>query len=203
MFEQTRRFALPPISAAVTMFVAVMVGLHRGWVVTQLWLLALPVLVLVWVVVIVVFAVAIGRARRFPRRWPVVVTAVFAVIGTGGPALFVAEPEVGVFTRFWLERPAFAAVAATSVPARPDDYYGSPLPSHLCLVSANCRVAVIGTSGGHPVRFVPDHVGIPDGATGYAHFRGAPGPGPYDGFGDPICPKIELSGGWWWLGGCT
>lgn len=97
------------------------------------------------------------------------VTAVFAVIGTGGPALFVAEPEVGVFTRFWLERPAFAAVAATSVPARPDDYYGSPLPSHLCLVSANCRVAVIGTSG----------------------------------FGDPICPKIELSGGWWWLGGCT
>lgn len=202
MFKETCRFAVPPISAAVAMVVAVVVALHRGWVVTQLWLLALPVLALVWVVAIVVFAVAIWRAGRYAPRWPVVITAVFAAIGTGGPVLFVAEPEVGVFTRFWLERPAFAAVAAAAVPDGADDYYGSPLPSHLCFVSANCKVAVIGTSGGHPVRFVPDHVGIPDGATGYAHFRGSPGPGPYDGFGDPICPTAELSAGWWWLGGC-
>ncbi|WP_040841560.1 hypothetical protein [Nocardia brevicatena] len=104
---------------------------------------------------------------------------------------------------FWLERPAFAAVAGMEVPQhRQGNYYGAPLPSHLCFVSANCKVAVIGTSNGYPVRFVPDYIGIPDGAAGYGHFTGKPDPGPYDGFGDDICPTLELDGGWWWLGPC-
>lgn len=62
-------------------------------------------------------------------------------------------------------------------------------------VSANRKVVVIGTSDGHQVRFVPDFVGIPDGAAGYGHFIGPPDPGPYDRFGDSICPTMELAGG--------
>ncbi|MGW6620736.1 hypothetical protein ACWF99_05845 [Nocardia sp. NPDC055002] len=168
---------------------------------TELWLLALPVLGMAWLTVIALFAVAMARAREQTQRWPLAITAAMAVVGIGAPVLFVACPEVGARTRFWLERPAFTAVAALETP---DDggYYGSPLPGHLCFVSANCKVATITTVGGPPVRFVPDYLGIPDGAVGYAHFTESPGPEPYDGFGDPICPTMELGGGWWWLGGC-
>ncbi|MGW6421110.1 hypothetical protein ACWF82_00390 [Nocardia sp. NPDC055053] len=173
------------------------VGLHHGRILTHLWLLALPVLALAWLMIFAVFAFALWRAARYAPGWPVVVTAAMAVIGM----LFIADREAGAWARFWIERPAFAAVAAMDPPDR-DTYYGTQLPDHLCSVSVNCKVATIGISGGHPVRFVPDYAGIPDGATGYGHFIGRPDPGPYDGFGDAICPTMELAGGWWWLSGC-
>ncbi|MEU1432435.1 hypothetical protein ABZ412_35750 [Nocardia sp. NPDC005746] len=106
--------------------------------------------------------------------------------------LFV-DSNANAWTRFWVERPAFAAIAAMELPDGKIDYYGAELPPHLCLVSANCRVAVIGTSGGQPVLFVPDYIGIPDDALGYGHFVGTPEPGPYDGFGEPVCPTMELA----------
>ncbi|MFI6572403.1 hypothetical protein [Nocardia fluminea] len=192
---------IAPTCAALLMVTAIVVSLHRGWVMTELWLLALPVLGVGWLTVIALFAIAIARVRKPAQRWPLVSTAAMAVVGIGAPALFVVCPEVGAWTRFWLERPAFSAVAALDIPDD-EDYYGNPLPRHLCFVSANCKVVTINTVGGPPARFVPDYLGIPDGAVGYAHFTEAPGPEPYNGFGDPICPTMELGGGWWWLGGC-
>ncbi|WP_446221435.1 hypothetical protein ACTWPB_15840 [Nocardia sp. IBHARD005] len=183
------------------MITAVGVCLQLGRILTDLWVLALPVLALVGLMVIVVFALALWRAAQYATKWPVAVTAAMAVVGIGTPVLFMANPEAGPWTRFWLDRPAFSAVAAMELPDR-DGYYGTQLPGHLCFVSVTCKVATIGTSDGHPVRFLPDYTGIPDGATGYAHFAGRPGAGPYDGFGDPICPRTELAGGWWWLGPC-
>ncbi|MEV6061059.1 hypothetical protein AB0L62_13755 [Nocardia asteroides] len=197
----TRRSAIPPLVAAAVMVSSVVIALHRGVIVTYLWLLALPLLALVFAAVIAGFGLAVWRASRHPSRWPLVTTAALAVIGIGAPVLFVVRPEVGVWLRFQLERPAFAAVAAMDAPDADDGYYGKSLPRHLCWVSANCKVADLG-SPEQPVPFVPDYVGIPDGATGYAHFTEPPGDGPYEGFGDPICPRVELSGGWWWLGAC-
>ncbi|WP_157128904.1 hypothetical protein [Nocardia amamiensis] len=42
----------------------------------------------------------------------------------------------------------------------------------------------------------------PDDALGYGYFVGTREPGPYDGFGEPVCPTMELAGGWWWLDYC-
>ncbi|MFI5536406.1 hypothetical protein ACIA5H_08450 [Nocardia sp. NPDC051900] len=203
MFVKTLRSATPPLAAALLTVVTLGYTLHRGWILTQLWLLALPLSALAFLISIALFTLALWRARRDARRWPLAVTAVLAVIGLCGPVFLILEPEAAAWTRFQLERPAFAAAATVEVPEPgAGDYYGVALPRHLCFVSANCKVAVIGTSGGQPVRFVPDYVGIPDGAVGYGHFTGTPGAGPYDGFGDPICPTTELAGGWWWLTPC-
>ncbi|MFF0547046.1 hypothetical protein ACFYTF_29830 [Nocardia thailandica] len=192
---------MPPVAAAGLMVLSVVLALHRGWVLTSLWLLALPVLAAAFVGLVVGFGIALWRAGGQRPRWPLATTIVLAAVGIGVPVLAVTSPEAGAWLRFHLERPAFAAVAAADPPPASDGLYGRPLPGHLCWVSANCRVADLG-SAARPVRFVPDFVGIPDGATGYGYFTGAPGPGPFDGFGDPICPRVELADGWWWLGGC-
>ncbi|MEV0297384.1 hypothetical protein [Nocardia sp. NPDC050710] len=203
MFAKTLRSAAPPLSAALLTLVALGVTLHRGWILTQLWLLALPVLALAFLILIALLALALWQASRDMHQWPVLATVMLALIGVSGPIFCVVNPKAAVWSRFWLERPAFAAVATVEVPERGrGDYYGVELPSHLCFVSANCKVAVIGINGGQPVRFVPDYLGIPDGAIGYGHFTGTPESGPYDGFGDPICPTMELAGGWWWLERC-
>ncbi len=183
--------------------IALGVTLHSGWVFTEFWIFALPLLLAVFVIVLACFALALFLASRDTRRWPLVATAVLTAVGVGGSVLLTLNPKASAWTRFWVERPAFAAVAAMELPElRAIDYYGVELPRHLCFVSANCKVAVIGTSGGQPVRFVPDYIGIPDDALGYGHFVGTPEPGPYDGWGARICPTMELAGGWWWLGYC-
>ncbi|MFB7718816.1 hypothetical protein [Nocardia sp. NPDC056100] len=163
----------------------------------------MPLLAMVFLVILALFVIALYLASCDARRWPLVATAVLALIGLGGSVFLFFNMKATAWTRFWLERPAFSAIAAMELPTDRDiEYYGVELPDHLCFVSANCKVAVIGTSGGHPVRFVPDSIGIPDDAYGYGHFVGTPEPGPYDGFGEPICPTMELAGGWWWLGSC-
>ncbi|GAD85993.1 hypothetical protein NCAST_32_04800 [Nocardia asteroides NBRC 15531] len=196
-----RRSAIPPLVAATVMVLSVVIALHRGVILTYLWLLALPLLALAFAAVIAGSGLAVWQASPHASRGPLVATAGLALIAIGAPVLFVVRPELGVWLRFQLARPGFAAVAAMDAPSADDGYYGKSLPGHLCWVSANCKVADIGTPE-QPVPFVPDYVGIPDGATGYGYFTDAPSAGPYDGFGDPICPRIELPGGWWWLGGC-
>ncbi|WP_067714099.1 hypothetical protein [Nocardia yamanashiensis] len=192
-----------PASALLLALIAYGVVLHRGWIVTKLWLLALPLLLAIALVLITLFVVAVWRAGRHPSPWPLAITSMLTVLGIAGPAFLATHLEASAWTRFWLERPAFAAIAHMEVPPYGQgDYYGTDLPAQLCFVSAMCKVAVIGTSAGHPVRFVPDYVGIPDDAFGYGHFIGKPDPGPYDGFGAQICPTMELAGGWWWLDYC-
>ncbi|QLY31759.1 hypothetical protein [Nocardia huaxiensis] len=203
MFVRALRFSAAPLGALVLAAVALGVTLHRGWIATEFWILTLPLLLAVFVMLSGGFALVLWLAFRGGRRWPLVATAIFVLIGAGGPVLLFSNSKANAWTRFWVERPAFAAVEAMELPPdREIDYYGVQLPRHLCFVSANCKVAVIGTSGGQPVRFVPDYIGIPDDALGYGHFVGTPEPGPYDGFGEPVCPTMELADGWWWLDFC-
>ncbi|WP_342800182.1 hypothetical protein [Nocardia sp. No.11] len=203
MFVKAFRSFAGPLCAAVLATIALGVTLHIGWVFTEFWILAFPLLLGVFVIVLACFAFVLFLASRDTRPWPLVATAVLALIGVGGSLFLFFNPKAAAWTRFWVERPAFAAVAAMELPElRSIDYYGVDLPRHLCFVSVNCKVAVIGTSNGQPVRFVPTYIGIPDDAHGYAHFVGTPEPGPYDGFGEPVCPTMELGGGWWWLDFC-
>lgn len=196
------RFKMP-LSALLLALIAYGVVLHRGWIVTKLWLFALPLLLIVALLVISLFTVVVWLASRGDSRRQLAATSMITVIGLAGPVFLATHLEASAWTRFWLERPAFAAIADIEVPPYGEgDYYGVDLPGQLCFVSAMCKVAVIGTSGGHPVKFVPDYVGIPDDAFGYGHFVGTPEPGPYDGFGETICPTMELGGGWWWLDYC-
>ncbi|MFI6502816.1 hypothetical protein [Nonomuraea typhae] len=189
----------PVLAATLLTLAALGFALHTGWLLTRLWILALPVFAAAFAVVLALFCLAVWRAARDPRRWPVVATVVLALAGLGGGVFLHADAEARAWTRFWVERPAFTAAATTPVSG---EYYGAELPGPLCFVSANCKVAVIGTSGGQPVRFVPDWIGIPDDAIGYGHFTGTPEAGPYDGFGMDLCPRMELADGWWWLGPC-
>ncbi|MFB7718524.1 hypothetical protein [Nocardia sp. NPDC056100] len=203
MFVKNQQSSAIPLYALVLAVIALGVMLHRGWIVTKLWIFAFPLLLAIFATVLTFFVLALYLAARSGRRGPLAATAVLTLIGLGGPVYLYFHTEANAWTRFWLERPAFSAIAAMELPQdRKIEYYGVELPEHLCFVSANCRVAVIGTSGGHPVRFVPDYIGIPDDAFGYGHFVGTPEPGPYDGFGEPICPTMELGGGWWWLDFC-
>ncbi|MFF2554455.1 hypothetical protein ACFVUS_25875 [Nocardia sp. NPDC058058] len=203
MLVNAARPAAAPLCALVLATIALGVTLYRGWMVTWLWILALPLLLAVFVTIIAGFVLLLFLTARRAQRVPLVATAVLALIGVGGSVLLFFVPHATAWTRFWLERPAFDTIAAMELPdRRAIDYYGVDLPRQLCFVSVNCKVAVIGTSGGHPVRFVPDYIGIPDDAHGYGHFVGTPEPGPYDGFGEPLCPTMELAGGWWWLGFC-
>ncbi|MEU1432336.1 hypothetical protein ABZ412_35245 [Nocardia sp. NPDC005746] len=202
MFVKAFRSSDAPLYAVVVATIVLGVTLHRGWIVTKLWILALPLLLGVFVAALACFALALFLAGGDTRRWPLAATAMLALIGIGGSVLLFMNPKASAWTRFWVERPAFAAIAAMELPEGKIPFYGVELPPHLCLVSANCRVAVIGTSGGQPVLFVPDYIGIPDDALGYGHFVGTPEPGPYNGFGEPVCPTMELAGGWWWLDSC-
>ncbi|MEU4596336.1 hypothetical protein [Nocardia sp. NPDC023988] len=199
MSERKRVWVWPVVSGGV-MIAAVVTSLHSGWVVTVLWIMALPLLAAFWLAVVVVAVTAVWRTMRGGRRWPQVVTGVAAVVSIGVPVMFYLWPQARVWTRFQLERPAFDAAVARDLSVR--DYYGTDLPTHLCWVSANCKVAVVRTADDHTARFVPDYVGIPDGAVGYAHLDGEPPAEPFEVFGDQLCPVIELGDGWWWLGRC-
>ncbi|MEU4549542.1 hypothetical protein [Nonomuraea dietziae] len=60
---------------------------------------------------------------------------------------------------------------------------------------------VLGTSGGRPVLSLPDWLGIPDDALGYAYFTGE-APGSFDAYGMLVCPTTHLGDGWWWMDRC-
>lgn len=181
------------------------ITLHDGWVLTRFWILAIPLLMAVFLVGVVCFVLLVLVARRNGKSLPLVAIVIFAVIGMAGPIVLTSSPKTSAAIRFWVERPIFSAIAEMELPLdemRP--YDGVELPRSLCVVSVNCEVYTLHTfNTGEPVLFVPDYLGIPDGAAGYGHFARTPSPGmAYDGFGDRICPTMELADGWWWLGFC-
>ncbi|GGL17490.1 hypothetical protein GCM10011588_35260 [Nocardia jinanensis] len=63
-------------------------------------------------------------------------------------------------------------------------------------------IANLGYSNGAPVRYAADYIDIADHTYGYGHFVGTPEPGPYNSVGIPVCPTMELAGGWWWIERC-
>jgi hypothetical protein len=115
-----------------------------------------------------------------------------------------ADPAARAWVRFQSERPAFTKVVSMVREGRFGDprdwdYYGPRLPGSLCLISVNCRVARIGGDDGRWVLFIPDWIGIPDDAVGFAHFDAPPDGRFLDGFGSPLCPTTRLGSGWWWM----
>lgn len=180
--------------------------LHIGRLSTALWILTPVVTHGAYGVALLVYVLGMKSLAR--RGAPAgAVGLLLVVIGIAGPVTLRSLPELRIQTRFLLERPAFDEVAALSdsgrLPASQlGGYMGARLPDRLCFVSATCRVKTIGTSGGRPVLFVPDWLGIPDDAVGYARFAARPGGETFDGYGMRICPTVDLSDGWWWMGRC-
>ncbi|MEV4167219.1 hypothetical protein [Nonomuraea dietziae] len=182
------------------------VGLHIGGLVTALWLLAPLVEGVAYLVALAVYVPVMTVLVR--RRGVAACAAglVLTIAGLAAPVTLQFTPELRVPLRFHLERFAFTQVAELAregkLPAeRLHSYLGAELPSHLCFVSANCRVSALGTSGGRPVLFLPDWLGIPDDALGYAHFTGE-ATGSFDAYGMRVCPTTHLGDGWWWMDRC-
>ncbi|MEU0561256.1 hypothetical protein [Dactylosporangium sp. NPDC006015] len=100
---------------------------------------------------------------------------------------------------------AFDAVAAQvreGAIGSSDDYYGSDLPLYLRDLSTTGKAAVIGRRDGRPVVFLPQFLGIPDDAAGYAFFDGPTSPSiEVDLFGARanLPGGINLRDGWWYL----
>jgi hypothetical protein len=115
-------------------------------------------------------------------------TAALAVVGISASLFLFIDTKASGGARFWLEYPAFVAAATVKVPGHgAGDLYGAELPRHLCVVAPNCRIANLGDSNGAPVRYLADSF---EGTYGYGHFAGTPEPGPYNGFGIPVCPTM-------------
>jgi len=102
-------------------------------------------------------------------------------------------------------RYAFQAVAAgvrNGSIGSTGDYYGRPLPWYLRDLSTSGTAAVIGKQDGRPVVLLPQWIGIPDGAAGYAFYDGDPNPDlTVDLFGDPthLAEGMNLGDSWWYL----
>lgn len=193
----------------MTVATVVLVGLelHRGPIYSALWLFGLfaeGAAYLVFLAVCLPMLVVLGLGRR-----PIAFMAGFALMIVGlasGPVSW-ADPALRAKIRYLVERPAFSHVVELSRQGRlpatgRDAFYGSKLPGLLCHVSANCRVATLGYSGGESILYIPDWIGIPDDSVGFAYFKGE-ATGRYDGFGMEICPTTPLGDGWWWMDSCA
>ncbi|MEU6408413.1 hypothetical protein [Microbispora sp. NPDC046933] len=203
----TRPAVIPLLVMAVAAVVMVVLELHRGPVYSALWLFgifaegaAYPALLAVCLPMMVV----LGLGRR-----PVAIALGLAlmVLGLASGPVALANPVLRARIRFFVERPAFSQVVELYRQGRlpttgQDGYYGPKLPGPLCYLSANCRVATLGYSGGQPILYAPDWIGVPDDSIGFAHFAGEAS-GRYDGFGMQICPVVPLGEGWWWMDSCA
>ncbi|MEV0367998.1 hypothetical protein [Nocardia fusca] len=146
---------------------------------------------------------SVWSVARSGSRGLSVAAAVLAVVSVSGSLFLFVDTKASGWARFWLEYPAFAAAAAVEVPEHGEgDLYGVDLPSHLCVVAPNCRIATLGYSNRAPIRYAADYVEVFEDTYGYGHFVGTPESGPYNGFGTSVCPTMELAGGWWWLERC-
>lgn len=189
--------------AAVAAVVSIVVTLHAEFFQHWIWVLYLPLFAFGYLLLAIVFGVSLWPvARRGPRGLSVGAVAL-AVVGLGGSLFLFFDTEVSGWARFWLEYPAYAAAAMVEVPEHGEgDLYGVELPGHLCVVAPNCRLANLGDSNGAPIRYAADYADAFEHTYGYGHFVGTPEPGPYNAFGIPVCPTMELAGGWWWLEPC-
>lgn len=207
--------AARPASTALVVWLALTVLAWLGlvavsffgmWLATWLWLLILFVWALAGTLVLATstgLLVHLARRRRYVGAG---VTAAALVAATVG--VVVVEWDT-TFARAWfaLHHDDFGAAERTARAGGLGtfanwSYYGPALPPELAHLSVDGHIARIGESGGEPVLFVPEWIGIPDGAAGFAHFAGPPVPGVerrLDGFGDPVAPRYPLGDGWWWV----
>ncbi|MFE3103883.1 hypothetical protein ACFROC_02900 [Nocardia tengchongensis] len=189
--------------AAALVVVSIVVTLHAEFFLYWIWVLYLPLFAFGYLILAIVFVVLLRRVTRNGSQGLAVATAALAVVGVSGSLFLFVDTKASGWARFWLEYPAFAAAATVEVPKHGEGaLYGVELPSHLCVVAPNCRIANLGYSNGAPVRYAADYVDVFEATYGYGHFVGTPEPGPYNGFGIPLCPTMELAGGWWWLERC-
>lgn len=203
MLSEKRRSVLPLGVAAVSAVISIVVTLHAEFFMYWIWVLYLPLFAFGYSILVIVFVVLLWRLARTGSRRRSAAVAALAVVGVGGSLFLFVDTKASGWARFWLEYPAFAAAAAVEVPEHGEgDLYGVELPSHLCVVAPNCRIANLGYSNGAPIRYAADYTEVAEQSYGYGHFVGTPEPGPYNGFGIPVCPTMELAGGWWWLERC-
>ncbi|MFE3054811.1 hypothetical protein [Nocardia sp. NPDC059239] len=189
--------------AAAPVVVSIVVTLHAELFLYWIGVLYLPLFAFGYLILAIVFVVLLRRVTRSGSQGLAVATAALAVVGVSGSLFLFVDTKASGWARFWLEYPAFAAAATVEVPKHGEgDLYGVELPSHLCVVAPNCRIANLGYSNGAPVRYAADYVDVFEDTYGYGHFVGTPEPRPYNGFGIPLCPTMELAGGWWWLERC-
>ncbi|MEN3536531.1 hypothetical protein AAH991_15560 [Microbispora sp. ZYX-F-249] len=203
----TRPAVIPLLVMAAAAVAMAALELHRGPVYSALWLFGVfaeGAAYLVLLAVCLPMMVVLGLGRR---PIPIVIGLVLMVLGLASGPVSWADPALRAQIRFFVERPAFGRVVELSRQGRlpvtgQDAYYGPELPGLLCYLSANCRVATLGYSGGQPILYIPDWIGIPDDSIGFAHFAGEAS-GRYDGFGMQICPVVPLGEGWWWMDSCA
>ncbi|WP_157105836.1 hypothetical protein [Nocardia sienata] len=196
--------ALPLGVLAVTAVTSIVLTLHAEFFLHWLWVLYLPLFAFGYLLLAIVSGMSVWAiARSGSQVLPVAAAVVLAVVSVGGSLFLFVDTKTSGRVRFWPEYPAFAAAAAVEVPEHGEgDLYGVRLPGHLCVVAPNCRIATLGYSKGAPVRYIADYVEVFEDTYGYGYFVGTPEPGPYNGFGTPVCPTMELTGGWWWLERC-
>ncbi|MEV0731449.1 hypothetical protein [Polymorphospora sp. NPDC050346] len=108
-------------------------------------------------------------------------------------------------TYYAVHRYSFDAVAAgvrAGSIGTSDDYYGEPLPWHLRDLSTDGRASVAGDQDGEPVVFLPQWLGLPDDAGGYAYLAGEPRPDlevNLYGARAYLAGGIRLGNGWWYV----
>ncbi|WP_039827733.1 hypothetical protein [Nocardia testacea] len=182
---------------------SIVLTLHAEFFLHWIWVLYLPLFAFGYLILAIVSWLSVWAVARGGSRGLTVAAAVLALVSVGGSLFLFVDTKTSGWARFWLEHPAFAAAATVEVPEHgAGDLYGVELPSHLCAVAPNCRIATLGYSNGAPIRYVADYAELFEDTYGYGHFAGPPEPGPYNGFGTPVCPTMELTGGWWWLERC-
>ncbi|MET8800634.1 hypothetical protein ABZV91_30125 [Nocardia sp. NPDC004568] len=183
--------------------ISIVLTLHAEFFLHWIWVLYLPLFAFGYLILAIVSGISVGAVARGGSRGLAIAAAVLVVVSVGGSLFLFVDTKASGWARFWLEYPAFAAAVAVEVPEHGEgDLYGVELPSHLCVIAPNCRIANLGYSNGAPIRYAADYVEVFEDTYGYGHFVGTPEPGPYNGFGTPVWPTMELTGGWWWLERC-
>ncbi|WP_328393305.1 hypothetical protein [Nocardia sp. NBC_00416] len=183
--------------------ISILLTLHAEFFLHWIWVLYLPLFAFGYLILVFVFGVLLWPVARRSSRALSVAASALAAVSVGGSLFLFIDTEASGWARFWLEYPAFAAAATVEVPEHGEaDLYGIELPRHLCVVAPNCRITNLGDSNGAPIRYAADYIDVFEDTYGYGHFVGTPEPGPYNGFGIPLCPSMELTGGWWWLERC-
>lgn len=200
---RTRRWVMLALASWVALAVA---KFFTGWLITKLWLLGLAVLGLTWSVAVVtsVVAAAVMIRRRGTAAGLLAAAAAFAI----ALLAWTADWRT-VYAHVWFHthRAEFATVTELVESGRLGapgtwNYYGPQLPYPHSSLSVTGSISPIspydrGSDDPEPDIFLPAYTGIPDGAIGFIHTDRAVAP-QYDAYGDPIKPRIDLGGGWWW-----
>lgn len=112
------------------------------------------------------------------------------------------EPHSYYVTHRWSFAQVAGLVRQGELDGSGGQYYGQQLPRYLADLSTNGRAATVGRQDGKPVVFLPQFMGIPDDAVGFAYFDGQPDSDLLiDLFGYPayLAEGDSLGDGWWYV----